>query len=192
MLWLANYRQNPPLYDLQLPKQLPVPSLLTPLPDNTSLASSSSQSIILSAPPTFPPWRPIPTVSARVSFAPQLGDGGQNITLCFKVVDAAGQAARGAVSLQQAAMGAGLCVQVAIVSCIYRQARNHIFAILWLLFFELFCLPLLASQLSSVWRLGSPWKSVFIPLVQSTRFLIQFYRRCSLVACVSNSYCFGA
>ena len=86
---------------------------------DNSLASSSP-SMIISGPPIAPSWRPVPTVSALLSFSPQLGDGGQNITLCFKALDSAGQAATGSVSQEQAAMGAGLCVQVMVVSCIYK------------------------------------------------------------------------
>ena len=88
-------------------------------PDDNSLAPLSS-SHITSGPPTLPSWRPIPIVSARISFSPQLEDGGQNITLCFKAVDSGGQPARGSVSVQQMEMDAALCVQIMVVSCIYR------------------------------------------------------------------------
>jgi hypothetical protein len=101
-------------------------AILSPaFPDGNSLAPLSS-SQITSAPPTLPSWRPIPVVSARIAFSPQLEDGGQNITLCFKAVDSAGQAARGPVSLVQMGMDAGLCVQVMVVSCIYRSELSGV------------------------------------------------------------------
>jgi hypothetical protein len=74
----------------------------------------------MSGPLSAPSWSPAPVVSARIILSPKLGDGGQNITLCFKAVDSADQAALRSVPLEQAVVSAELCVHVLVVSCIYR------------------------------------------------------------------------